>query len=78
MYGERPPLGVLVKLTAKGVLPDVELTASITLSVGLTVMASALAGALWYYVGPTATFVAGAALAAVSMIITGLAIRRTS
>jgi hypothetical protein len=29
-------------------------------------------------VGPTATFIAGAALAAVSMLITGLAIRRTS
>ena len=37
--------------------------------------ASALAGALWQFVGPGATFVAGAVLAALSFAITVLAIR---
>ena len=40
-------------------------------------VASALAGALWQFVGPTATFIAGAALAALSFVITVLAIRRS-
>ncbi len=38
-------------------------------------VASALAGALWQFVGPGATFVSGAALAALSFVITLLAIR---
>ena len=37
--------------------------------------ASVLAGALWHYVGPEATFWAGAALAALSFAIAGLATR---
>jgi MFS family permease len=40
--------------------------------------ASALAGALWQFVGPAATFVAGAALAALSFVVTLLAIRESS
>jgi MFS family permease len=40
--------------------------------------ASALAGALWHFVGPAATFAAGAALAALSCAITLFAIRRPS
>jgi MFS family permease len=40
--------------------------------------ASALAGALWQFVGPAATFGAGAALAALSCTITLFAIRRPS
>jgi MFS family permease len=40
-------------------------------------VASALAGALWEFVGPAATFVGGAVLAALSFVITALAIRRT-
>ena len=40
-------------------------------------VASALAGALWQFVGPGATFVAGAALAALSFVITLVAIRRS-
>ena len=38
-------------------------------------VASALAGALWHYVGPAATFWAGAALAAASFALTRFAIR---
>ena len=41
-------------------------------------VASALAGALWQFVGPAATFVAGAVLAALSVLITLLAIRKSS
>ena len=37
--------------------------------------ASALAGALWQFVGPGATFAAGAGLAALSFLMTLLAIR---
>ena len=40
-------------------------------------VASALAGALWQFVGPGATFVSGAALAALSFVITLLAIRNS-
>ena len=40
-------------------------------------VASVLAGALWQYVGPGATFVAGALLAALSFVITVFAIRRS-
>ena len=39
--------------------------------------ASALAGALWQFVGPAATFVAGAALATLSFVITVFAIRQS-
>ena len=39
--------------------------------------ASALAGALWQFVGPAATFVAGAALATLSLLITAFAIRKS-
>jgi hypothetical protein len=38
--------------------------------------ASALAGALWHYVGPAATFWAGALLAAASAVITRIAAPR--
>jgi MFS family permease len=41
-------------------------------------VASALAGALWHYVGPAATFIAGALLAALSLVIAGAAVRETS
>jgi MFS family permease len=71
-------LSALVATTAPANLRGTAFGA-FNLASGIAMLAaSALAGALWYYVGPTATFVAGAALAAVSMIITGLAIRRTS
>jgi MFS family permease len=39
--------------------------------------ASALAGALWQFAGPAATFVAGAVLAALSFVMTAFAIRRS-
>jgi len=39
-------------------------------------VASALAGALWQFAGPAATFIAGAVLAALSFVITMAAIRR--
>ena len=38
-------------------------------------VASALAGALWQFVGPAATFWAGAAFAILSAAITALAVR---
>ena len=48
------------------------------LASGIAILvSSALAGALWQFVGPAATFVAGAALAALSFVITLLAIRRS-
>jgi MFS family permease len=48
------------------------------LASGLAMLvASALAGALWQFVGPVATFVAGAALAAISFVITMASIRRS-
>jgi len=40
---------------------------------GAMLVASALAGALWHFVGPAATFWAGAALAAASLALTRLA-----
>jgi hypothetical protein len=45
--GARPPLGVLVKLTAKGALPELALALSPTLNGGLTVIVSTLAEAVW-------------------------------
>jgi MFS family permease len=39
--------------------------------------ASALAGALWHYVGPAATFWSGAALALAAAAITSLALGRS-
>jgi MFS family permease len=47
------------------------------LAIGLSMLAaSALAGALWHYVGPGATFWAGALLAAASAVITRIAAPR--
>ena len=47
------------------------------LAMGLSMLAaSALAGTLWHYVGPAATFWAGALLAAASAVITGIAAPR--
>jgi MFS family permease len=46
------------------------------LAIGLAMLlASAIAGALWHYVGPAATFWCGAALAAASLVLTRLAPR---
>jgi hypothetical protein len=44
---------------------------------GAMLAASALAGALWQFVGPAATFWSGAALAALSFGITLFATRRS-
>jgi MFS family permease len=44
------------------------------LAMGIAMLlASAIAGGLWFYVGPAATFWTGAALAAASLAITRLA-----
>jgi hypothetical protein len=46
VYGARPPLGVLERVTAIGVLPRCELAPAEAVSPGLTVIAGGLAEAV--------------------------------
>ena len=71
--------GVFAAMVAKGSPAALRGTAFgvFNLASGIAMLvASALAGALWQFVGPAATFVAGAVLAALSFVITVAAIRR--
>jgi MFS family permease len=70
--------GVFSAMVAGASPPELRGTAFgvFNLASGVAMLAaSVLAGALWQFVGPGATFVAGAALAALSFAITFLAIR---
>ena len=73
--------GVFAAMVANAAPPDLRGTAfgAFNLASGIAMLvASALAGALWQFVGPAATFVAGALLAALSFLITALALRGSS
>jgi predicted MFS family arabinose efflux permease len=70
--------GLLSALVAQTAPDDLRGTAFgvFNLASGVAMLiASALAGALWQFVGPAATFWAGAALAAASLALTRLAPR---
>ncbi|MEP7067924.1 MAG: MFS transporter [Usitatibacter sp.] len=70
--------GVFAAMVAKAAPPDLRGTAfgAFNLLSGIAMLAaSALAGALWHFVGPAATFFAGALLAALSFLITAVALR---
>ena len=70
--------GVFAAMVANAAPPDLRGTAfgAFNLASGVAMLvASALAGALWQFAGPAATFVAGALLAALSFLITALALR---
>ncbi len=71
--------GVFAAMVAKAAPATLRGTAFgvFNLASGIALLvASALAGALWQFVGPAATFIAGAALAALSFAITWATIRR--
>jgi MFS family permease len=68
--------GVLAAMVAKTAPEDLRGTAfgAFNFASGIAMLAaSALAGALWHYIGPGATFWAGAALAAASLALTRFA-----
>jgi MFS family permease len=72
--------GLLSALVARHAPPDRRGTAFgvLNLAMGLALLvASAIAGALWQYVGPGATFWAGAALAILAALVTAVAAART-
>ena len=72
--------GVFAAMVAQSSPPALRGTAFgvFNLASGIAMLAaSALAGALWQFVGPAATFTAGSALAALSFAITVFAIRRS-
>jgi len=68
--------GLLAAMVAKSAPEDLRGTAfgAFNFASGLAMLAaSAIAGALWHYIGPAATFWAGAALAAASLALTRFA-----
>ena len=72
--------GVLAAMVAHAAPPHLRGTAfgAFNLASGVSMLAaSALAGALWQFIGPSATFWSGAALAALSFAITLIATRRS-
>jgi MFS family permease len=73
--------GLLAAMVAQSAPAELRGTAfgAFNLASGVSMLAaSVLAGALWHYMGPAATFIAGAVLAALSLVIATLALRRTS
>jgi predicted MFS family arabinose efflux permease len=72
--------GLLAAMVSRTAPAELQGTAfgAFNLASGIAMLvASALAGALWQFAGPAATFVAGGVLAALSFVITVFAIRRS-